>query len=179
MPRPPLSIWARPSDQSLQLLYLSLFLFTSFCNKNQTMLVSSPMSCGPTGGTCTSTAASIGDPSMCGVGRLGEWQSAPITVALESDHGSSYASLSASPMTASQSHEHCCLFGSHSSSRSICLAPSLLSSPRSSSVSVVGSLGSCSSCSSSSDMQESLGQLTSQWAPNLMIWAASSGMHGT
>ena len=30
---------------------------------------------------CTSTAASIGDPGMCGVGHLGEWQSAPIIVA--------------------------------------------------------------------------------------------------
>ena len=63
--------------------------------------------------TCTSIATSIGDPSSHGVGHLREWPSA---MALESDRRSSYASLSSSPMTASQSHKHRCLFGSCSSS---------------------------------------------------------------
>ena len=102
--------------------------------------------------TCTSTAASIGDPSMHRVRCLGEWPSTPITVASKSDRGSSYASLSISPMTASQSHERCHLSGSHSSCRSVCLAPSSLSSPHSSLVLVVGGSGSRSSSSSSSDV---------------------------
>ena len=106
--------------------------------------------------TCTSTATSIGDPSTCGVRCLGEWPSTPITVVSESDHGSS-ASLSSSPMTTSQSHKCCHLFGSHSSSWSICLAPSSLSSPRSSLVSVVSGSGYHSSSSSSCDVEESAG----------------------
>ena len=79
--------------------------------------------------TCTSTATSIGDPGTCGVRRLGEWPSAPITIVSESDLRSSYASLSPSTMTTSQCREWCHIFGSHSSSWSICLAPSSLSSP--------------------------------------------------
>ena len=130
--------------------------------------------------TCTSTAASIGDPSTHGVRHLGEWPSAPITVALESDRRSSYASLSTSPMTTSQSCECHRLFGSHSSSWSICLAPSSPSSPCSSSVFVISGSGSRSSSSlSSSDVEELAGQLTSQRAPNLMICTTSWGTRGT
>ena len=156
------------------------------------MLVTSVPLCGQAGGgmhaqrssnldslACTSTAISIGDPGMCGVGCLGEWQPAPITVASESDCESSYASFSVSPTSASQSHNCCHLSGSCSSSRSVCLAPSSLSLPCSSSVSVVGGSWSCSSSSSSSDVEESSGQLTSQWALSLVSWATSLGMHST
>ena len=132
--------------------------------------MSSPPLCSPTGGggvacaqrssnldslTCTSTATSIGDPGMHGVRHLGEWQST-LTIASESDCRSSYASLSASPMTASQSHEHHHPSGSHSS-RSVCLAPSSLSSSHPSSVSVAGGSGSRSSSSCSSDVEELAG----------------------
>ena len=101
---------------------------------------------------CTSTASIggsqfIGDPSICGVtGPLvggddvvPHEQSAPIIIVLESDHRSSYASPCDPSMTDSQSHECHCLSGSTPSLRSVCLAPSLLSSPHSS-VSVVGGL---------------------------------------
>ena len=106
---------------------------------------------------CTSTAASIGDPGSRGVRRLGEWPSAVVS---ESDHGSSKASHSCSPITISQSHEHC-LFGS-------CL-PSWSSSLCSSSASVVSGSGFTSSHSSpsSSDVEESAGQLTSWQSPAL------------
>ena len=67
---------------------------------------------------CTSNATSIGDPGSCGVGCLREWPSA---VASESDCRSSYASLSSSPMTASQSRKCRHLFGSCSSSWPILL----------------------------------------------------------
>ena len=143
---------------------------------------------------CTSTVIatsiggnqSIGDPSICGDARLGvrgdnvvpHRQSAPITIASESDCGSSYASPSNHSMMASQSCECRHLFGSASSSVSVCLALSLLSSPHSSSVSEVGSSGSHAS-SSSSDMEESSGQLTNWQTPSPVIQAASSEMCGT
>ena len=128
--------------------------------------------------TCTSTATSIGDPASHGVGCLGERPSAMVS---ESDHRSSYASLSSSPMTTSQSHECCHLFGSCSSSWSTCSISSSCSSPCSSSTSVTGSSWSISSCSSSSssDVEESAGQLTSQRAPKLAIRATSWETHGT
>ena len=91
-------------------------------------------------------------------------QSTPITVVTESDHGSSYASPSDPSMTASQSHGCRRLFGSTSSSGSVCPAMSSLSSPHLGSVSVVCGLG-C--CASSSDVEESSGQLTIQWAQAL------------
>ena len=147
--------------------------------------------------TCTSMASlpviaasngskwCIGDPGICRAAHLRvvgnnagpHRQSTPITVASESDHRSSYASPSNPSMTASQSRECHRLFGSASFSGSVCLAPSLLSSPHSGSVSVVCGLGCCTS--SSSNVEESSGQLTTQWAPSLVIWAASTGMHGT
>ena len=92
--------------------------------------------------TCTSTASigsnqSIGDPGIRGVAGLQvggndvgpHGQSAPVTVASESDCGSSYASPCNPSMTAFQSHECRRLFGSTPSLRSVCLAPSSLSSP--------------------------------------------------
>ena len=103
--------------------------------------------------------------------------STPMTVASESNPGSSYASPSDPSMIASQSHGHRHLFGSASSSRLVCLALSSLSSSCSGSVSMVCDSGCCTS--SSSDVEESLGQLTIQRAPNLVIWATSAGMHGT
>ena len=137
--------------------------------------------------TCTSTASiggsqSIGDPGIRGVAGLQvggddvvpHRQSAPIIIASESDHGSSYASPYDLSMTASQSHERHHLSGSTPSLRLVCLA---LSSPHSS-VSVVGGSGSCTS-SSSSNVKELSGQLTSQRAPSLTIRATSSGMRGT
>ena len=132
--------------------------------------------------TCISTASiggnqSIGDPCICGV--TGPWvggddmvpcrQSTPIILASESDCRSSYASPYNPSMTDSQSCECHHLSGSTPSSRLVCLAPSSLSCPHSS-VSVVGGLGSYVS-SSSSDVEESSGQLTSQRAPSLAIWA--------
>ena len=147
--------------------------------------------------TCTSMASprviatssgsiwSIGDPSICGATHLGVWgdnagphgPSAPITVALESDHGSSYASPSDPSMTTFQSRRHCHLFGFTSSSGSVCLALSSLSSSHSGSVSMVCSSGCCAS--SSSDVKESSGRLTIQWAPSLVIQATSTRMCGT
>ena len=82
-------------------------------------------------------------------------QSTPIIVASESDCGSSYASPCDPSMTDSQSRKHRCLSGFTPSLRSVCLAPSSLSSPHSS-VSVVGGSGSCTSFSSS-DMEELVG----------------------
>ena len=130
MPHPPSHIWAHPHDWSLQPLYLSPFLFTILTrvfstksNYTNIFPAIAQRSSNFDSLTCTSTAASIGDPSTCGVRHLREWPSTPITLASESDRGSSYASLSSSPMTASQSCEHHCLFGSHSSSWSIHLAP--------------------------------------------------------
>ena len=80
---------------------------------------------------------SIGDPCICGAAHLGVWddnadphgQSASVTIVLESDCRSSYASPSNPSMTTSQSHECHNPFGSTSSSRSVCLALSSLSSP--------------------------------------------------
>ena len=91
--------------------------------------------------TCTSTASalaiaissggklSIGNPGTCGATCLRVWgdnagphgQSTSISVASESNRGSSYASPSNPSMTASQSCECCRLFGSTSSSGSVCL----------------------------------------------------------
>ena len=97
----------------------------------------------------------------------------PMTVASESDHGSSYASPSDPSMIASQSPRHHCLFGSTSSSGSICPAPSSLSSFCSVSVSMV--CGSGCRASSSSNVEELLGKLTIRWAPSLVIQAALLG----
>ena len=122
---------------------------------------------------CTSTTSSIGDPGSCRVIRL--WEQPP-AMASESDHRSSYASLSSPPMTTSQSREHC-LFGSCSSSWSTHLILSSSPSLCLGSASVVGGLGSASSCSSSSssDVEE----LTSRRALNLAIWATSWETRGT
>ena len=81
------------------------------------------------------------------------------------------------PWPPPQSHDCYHLLGSGSPS----------SSPCSSSTSVDDGLGSTSShsspspcsSSSSSNVEESAGQLTSQWAPSLTIWAASWGMRIT
>ena len=135
---------------------------------------------------CTSTVASIGDPSSGGVTHLGEQPSA---VASESDHGSSKARRSSSFMVNPQSrgHHHLLGFGSPSSS------------PYSSSTSVDGGLGPVSSCSSlslcysssscpsssscssssSSIEEESSGQLTRWRAPSLTMQAPSWEMRGT
>ena len=201
MPHPPLHIWAHPHNRSLQPLYFSLFLQEegmSFCYKNQAKYGNARPNHGPPAQRssssasfmCTSTASiggnqSIGDPGICGVTRpqvggddvFPHGHSTPIIIASESDCGSSYASPCDSSMTDSQSCKCRCLSGSTPSSRLVCLAPSSLSFPRSS-VSVVGSSGSCAS-SPSFDVEESLGQLTSQWAPSLAIQAAPSGMCST
>ena len=181
---------------------LFFLIFTkSFCNKNRAKYSNhvnarpnhrppAQRSSNSASFTCTSMASigsnrSSGDPGIHGV--AGPWvggndavphgHSTPIIIASESDHGSSYASPCDPSMTDSQSHEHRCLSGSTPSSRSVCLALSSLSSPHSL-LSVVGGLGSCVS-SPSSNVEESLGQLTSQWALSLVIWATSSGMRGT
>ena len=91
--------------------------------------------------TCTSMASiggnrSIGDPSIHGVtgpqvggdDAVPHRQSTPIIIASESDHRSSYASPCNPSMTDFQSREHHRLSGSTPSSRSVCLAPSSLSS---------------------------------------------------
>ena len=134
----------------------------------------------------------IGNPSIHGVTLLGVWggwltassrkdnaglceSSTPITVAIESDCGSLYASPSDHSMTASQSYRCCWLSGSASSSGSVCPDPSSLSSHLGS-VSVV--CGSGCHTSSSSDKEES-GQLTIQQVPSLAIWAVSARAHGT
>ena len=165
MPHPPLYIWAGPRNWSLQPLYLSTFLlqfltqaFQQILNYADIFPAIAQRSSNSDSLTCTSTAASIVDPGPRGVGCLGEWTSAPITVASEFDCGSSYASLSSSPMTASQSRKHCHLFSFCSSSWSICLVPSSFSSPHSDLASVVGGSGShSSSSSSSSDVEELVG----------------------
>ena len=90
-----------------------------------------------------------------------------MTVASESDHGLSYASLSDLSMIASQSQRHCHLFGSASSSRSVCPALSSLSSSYSGLVCMVCSSGCCTSFSS--DVEELSGQFTIQWALSLAI----------
>ena len=147
--------------------------------------------------TCTSTASpwviatssgsiwSIGNPSICEATclRVGgdnadpHGPSTPITVASESNCGSLYVSPSDPSMNAYHSHGCCHLFGSTSSSGSVCLALSSLSSSCLGSVSMVCGSGCCAS--SSSNVEESLGQLTIWWAPSLVIWATSAGMHGT
>ena len=66
---------------------------------------------------CTSTTISIGDPSSCGVRRLGEW---PSVVALEFDHGSSKVSRSSSSMATPKSCDCHRLLGSDCLSSSPC-----------------------------------------------------------
>ena len=155
----------------------------SLASSTCTSMVSPPVIATSNGGIW-----SIGDPGIHGAAHLRVWGrgwqphharivQAPMTVASESNCGSSYASPSNPSMIASQSHRHRCLFSSASSSGSVHLALSSLSSSHSGSVSMVCSSG--YHTSSSSDMEESLGQLTIWWAPSLAIQAASPGMHST
>ena len=128
---------------------------------------------------CTSTATSIGDPCSSGVGCLRERPSAVVS---ESDCGSSKARCSSSSMVTPQSHDHHCLLGSGSPSSSPCSSSASgdgsSGSASSHSSSSSGSSSSCSS-SSSSNVEESEGQLMSQRAPSLTMWAASWEMRGT
>ena len=166
MPYPPPHIWAHPHDWSLQLLYLSTLFYNLFVHtftnlqiRGLRSLHAPPSQRSSTSDSlvCTSTATSIGNPGSHGVGCLGNQPSA---VASESDHGLSKVRHSSSSMAAPQSHDHRRLLGSGSPS----------SSPCSSSASVDGGLGSASSrcsssscsLSSSSNVEESVGQLTSQ-----------------
>ena len=143
---------------------------------------------------CTSTAVSCGDPSFCGVECTGEQ---PLTVALESDCGSSKVRGSSSSMIDSHSHDCHHLHGLASHSVSPCSSPVPLddglgltspcssmsmgssSSSHSSSSSSTCPSSSSSTCPlSSSSEEESSGQLMRQWAPSLAMWVASWGMHG-